>query len=87
MKNHNPGTPGTSRTIRLFHRTSIEAQKAILLTGFEDHEGTYGTRHLYKGVWLSDRPLNAADMWLAGPALIEVTMPESVVRPYEWIEN
>jgi hypothetical protein len=42
----------------LYHRTANEAAEQILAGGFGDGEGTYMTSNWYRGVWLSDRPLD-----------------------------
>ena len=44
--------------MKLYHRTDVLAARAILRAGFRDGRGTYLTRHVFTGVWLSDRPLD-----------------------------
>ncbi len=60
-------------THRLLHRTTEEAAKAILRDGFRDAEGTSGTGQMFKGVWLSDVPLDAIE-GATGDVLLEVTL-------------
>jgi hypothetical protein len=45
----------------LYHRTTAEAAKAILDSGFHDKRGHYGFDIEVEGVWLSDVPLDAGD--------------------------
>jgi len=73
--------------LRFYHRTS--AAKEILAHGFQDREAVYGTigaGRTFSGVWLSDRPLDAADC-IHGDTLLAITIPEDVVAEYEWIEE
>ena len=69
----------------LFHRTSEEAARAIVESGFRDNTGTYLTGEEFTGVWLSNRPLDANEgAW--GHSLLRVTidLPESELTSYEW---
>ncbi|WP_337144947.1 hypothetical protein [Mesorhizobium sp. Cs1299R1N3] len=43
----------------LFHATSSKRAYAILRDGFRDGQGHYMTDISLRGVWLSDRPLDA----------------------------
>ena len=72
--------------MRFYHRTSQRAAGAILAHGFRDGQGTYLTRQLHRGVWLSDRPLNVTE-GPAGEALLLVEIPVRLVRPYERVEE
>jgi hypothetical protein len=42
----------------LYHYTSAENAEQILREGFRDGEGYYLTEQLWRGVWLSDTPLD-----------------------------
>ena len=68
----------------LFHRTN--AAEAILREGFRDGEGTHLTNHVFRGVWLSDAPLDVNE-GAQGEQLLEVRISATQVRPYEWIEE
>ena len=70
-----------------YHRTS--AAKKILEEGFRDREATYGVigaNRTFRGVWLSDRPLDAADC-IDGDTLLKIEIPETLLVDYEWIED
>lgn len=71
-------------TVTCFHRTSNA--DAILAEGFQDGEGTYMTGTLYRGVWLSDRPLDVGQ-GAKGRELLLVEIPEDVLAEYEWVEE
>lgn len=72
--------------MRLFHRTRAHNAKSILREGFRDAEGNYGVANTYRGVWLSDTPLEANEgAW--GDTLLVVELDESDVAPFEWVEE
>ncbi len=70
--------------MKLYHQTWHGEQ--ILSSGFRDGEGTYLTSNTYRGVWLSDRPLDCND-GAEGDYLLCVEIPESVVADHEWVEE
>ena len=70
-----------------YHRTS--AAKEILTEGFRDREALYGVigaNRTFRGVWLSDRPLDAADL-IDGDTLLKIEIPEKSLVDYEWVEE
>ena len=70
--------------MKLYHKTF--AADSILAHGFMDSEGRYMTDTVYRGVWLSDRPLDdneGAD----GDTLLSLEIPDEIVEKYEWIED
>jgi hypothetical protein len=73
--------------VKLYHRTTLSAAKAILAAGFRDGESRYMTANLYRGVWLSDEPVDFVDGipsdWVA---ILEVELVPEAIAPYEWIE-
>jgi hypothetical protein len=69
-----------------YHRTSQENARSILKTGFHDGEGKYLTDRIWKGVWVSDRPLDSNE-GAEGEALLEIHIPENEVSPFEWAEK
>jgi hypothetical protein len=73
---------------RLYHRTERDAALAILREGFRDGEGTYMTNQLWRGVWLSNEPLDGNE-GARGDHLLEVRLSaeESDIADYEWIEE
>lgn len=70
--------------MKCFHRTPFP--ESILQNGFRDGEGTYMTRTLHRGVWLSDRPLSFFE-GAKGDDLLSVEIPDEVLAEYEWIEE
>lgn len=70
--------------MNLYQRTN--AAEAILSGGFRDGEGRYMTDQTWRGVWLSDRPLDANEgAW--GRYLLEIVIPEEIVAPFEWVDD
>ena len=76
--------PGQRLTGRFYHRT--RAVVAILRRGFRNGKGTYLTDRTWRGVWLSNVPLDE-NKGAAGDALLEVRIPSRLVKPYEWFEE
>jgi len=70
--------------VRLYHRT--DHADTILAGGFQDGEGGYGTLNVYRGVWLSNVPLDANE-GAQGSTLLTLDMPEEQAAEYEWIED
>jgi hypothetical protein len=68
----------------LFHRTDRAA--AILHDGFRDGEGNYLTDRLWRGVWLSDQPLDEND-GAFGSNVLTVEIPGEIAEPFEWNEE
>ena len=64
----------------LYHRT--QAAEQILSGGFRDGEGTYLTEQVWRGVWLSDQPLDANE-GAYGDTVLCVDIPEEIVAEYE----
>ena len=48
--------------------------------------GRYLTAKIWKGVWVSNRPLDSNE-GAKGDALLEICIPESEVTPFEWAEE
>lgn len=67
--------------MKLFHRTTAKNAKAILADGFKDATGSFGTRDLYTGVWLTNEPIDVSPIDVT---LIEVTLDldEDALAPY-----
>jgi hypothetical protein len=72
--------------MRCYHRTSAEAAAAIVADGFRDAEDYYMTPNLYRGVWVSDEPLDINE-GAQGDVLLSVDVPESLFAEYEWVED
>jgi hypothetical protein len=70
--------------MKLYHRTSAAAR--ILECGFKDSVGRYLTSELHSGVWFSDRPLDINEE-AHGGALLSISIPERVIKRYEWSED
>jgi hypothetical protein len=68
----------------LYHRTSIAEARDIVRRGFRDVDWEFGLQdartgdeRVATGIWLSNRPLGAAD-GLHGDALLEVTVEADI---------
>jgi hypothetical protein len=72
--------------MKLFHRTTLDRMRAIVADGFRDGTGRYLTDQDWSGVWFADRPLDI-DEGARGEYVLTVDIPESVVVPYEWVEE
>lgn len=74
--------------MRLFHRTSVDAARVILNSGFKDGTGKYMTTNKYSGVWLSNVPLTLNE-GADGDTLLEVNLdlPDEELQLYEWAEE
>ena len=72
--------------MKLYHRTSRRAARAILLHGFRDTTNTYLTNGLHTGVWFSNEILNE-DPSSQRCAVLCVDLPEEAIADYEWIEE
>lgn len=68
----------------LFHRSPMGA--AIAATGFRDAEGCYMTSEVWRGVWLSDNPLDENE-GAKGADLLAVDIPLEAIADYEWVEE
>jgi hypothetical protein len=73
----------------LYHRTNRKAAESILCDGFMDGEGTYLTDRVWRGVWLSDRPLDENEGACGDVLLrIHVSVPaREIGNKYEWVEE
>jgi hypothetical protein len=72
----------------LWHRTSADRAESILREGFRDGHGGYMTDREFRGVWLSDQPLDSNDgAW--GDTLLRVMLgcTEDEISDFEWIEE
>jgi hypothetical protein len=72
--------------MKLYHRTTEQKARAIIKDGFKDQEGNYLTDTRHMGVWVSNVPLDPNE-GATGDTLLEMTIPECVVRSFEWIEE
>jgi hypothetical protein len=73
--------------MKLYHKTTGESARTILLDGFQDRTDYYMTDTLHTSVWLSDSPdVNSGG--LGGESLLVVTFdgPEEEIADFEWIE-
>ncbi len=72
--------------MQVFHSTTREAAHHILASGFRNGKGRYLTIRTRRGVWVSDRPLDANE-GAAGDILLTLDIPERVFAEYEWLEQ
>jgi hypothetical protein len=72
----------------LYHRTTAEAARLILESGFKDATGHYMTDLPWTGVWVSDEPLDANE-GACGDTLLEITtdLSETDMDEYCWREE
>ena len=71
-----------------YHRTATENAAVIIESGFRDGTGTYGTNREHRGVWISDRPLDAND-GAEGDTVItmEVELTAEELDFFEWVQE
>jgi hypothetical protein len=69
----------------IVYHVTYEAD-AILTDGFRDGEGTYLTANVYRGVWVSDGPLDVNE-GADGNRLFAIDIPETVIPDFEWVED
>ena len=48
--------------------------------------GVIGANRTFRGVWLSDRPLDDLDC-IDGDTLLKIEIPEALLTEFEWIEE
>jgi hypothetical protein len=72
--------------MKLYHRTSAAVAKTILREGFRDGIGTYLTDRGWKGVWLSNVPLDTNE-GAEGDTLLQVELSEVDIADFEWVEE
>ena len=72
----------------LWHRTDRAAAQDIIENGFRDGEGKYLTKNPYRGVWVSDEPLNVSD-GACGDTLLRIDFKgdEAEIAEHEWREE
>ena len=70
--------------MRLYHRTYFA--KEILVNGFKNGSGKYGTNQTFKGVWLSNIPLDPNE-GAFGDSVLMIEIPVKAIKPFEWIEE
>jgi hypothetical protein len=74
--------------MRLYHRTSSDVAARIVSEGFIDGVGTYMTESAFRGVWLSDRPLDCNEgAWGDTVLAVTLNLPQALLDNYEWVEE
>jgi hypothetical protein len=72
----------------LYHVTSRENAASIKRDGFRDTDSGYMNQREHRGVWLTDRPLNANDdAWGDTVIAIEIPLSEAELDQYKWKEE
>jgi len=72
----------------LFHRTTVEAARAILAEGFRDARGSYGLPIVLQGVFVSDRPVDCNEGAKGDVLLsIELAASENELADFEIVED
>lgn len=77
--------PLTAGRPLFFHRTRGAAAQAIIQGGFRDAEGHYLTDRVWRGVWVSDRPLEEGGKEF--DALLGIRIARGLIEPWEWVED
>jgi hypothetical protein len=74
-----------AKKISLYHVNTSKNANSILKHGFRDGEGTYGTDRNWKGVFLSDRILDANE-GACGDTVLEVILDchNEILDFFEW---
>jgi hypothetical protein len=70
--------------MKLYHRTRFS--KEILVGGFKDAAGTYGTTENFTGVWFSNTPLDCNEGAFGNEVLV-IKIPARIIKPFEWVEE
>jgi hypothetical protein len=70
---------------RLYHRTTREAARRILVEGYRDGTGRYMTATIHRGVWVSDHILDENE-GARGDTVIEISIPPGKIRAHKWDE-
>ena len=68
----------------VYHRT--QCAQAVFRDGFQDATGPRVTIGEWRGVWVTDRPLDINE-GAAGDALLGLVIPDAVFAAYERVEN
>ena len=69
----------------LYRVTSAAMAAAILARGFKDSTRRYGSQSARKGIWFSDRPLDAyADIWSDTVLSVEFECPSPNWTSSNW---
>jgi hypothetical protein len=73
---------------RYFHQTTRAAADAIMSQGFCDGVGTYGTDREWRGVWISDMPLDSNE-GACGETLLQISLNATTAELdwWEWVEE
>jgi hypothetical protein len=80
--------PKRGRPTVFFHRTTAANARTILAKDFKDGMGTHLTNRVWRGVWLSNVPLDSNE-GANGDTLLKVTLTptHADLARYEWIED
>ena len=73
----------------LYHVTSKKNAHSILKHGFKDRTGHFLTGKTFKGVWLSNRPLDCNEGVNECTSVLEITLSINgrELADYEWVEE
>ena len=74
--------------MRYYYRTSSENAEKIISDGFVDAEGTTASCGVFRGVWITDRPVEGADGMSIGDSLVAVDVDDprhcARIDVFEW---
>jgi hypothetical protein len=71
--------------MRIFHRTVSATVAVIVSEGFKDNEEKYLSDFAWRGVWVSDRPVQTESE--PGNAVLTLEIPAEVFAEYEWLQE
>ena len=74
--------------MRYYHRTSSANAKRIVSDGFVDAEGIAQSGDVFRGVWITDRPVDAGESMSFGDSLVAVDVDDprhcARIDVFEW---
>jgi hypothetical protein len=71
--------------MRIFHCTVSAAAAIIVTEGFKDNEEKYLSDFAWRGVWVSDRPLDICSE--PGNAVLTLDIPAELFAEYEFLQE
>ncbi len=73
--------------MQVYHSTTLDTAETIFEKGFPGASAGPLTRGPRSGVWVTERPIMSGDGLGRMEAWFEISIEESLLRPYEWIEE
>ena len=77
--------------MRYYYRTSLANAEKIVSDGFVDAEGIAQSGAVFRGVWITDRPVDAGESMSFGDSLVAVDVDDpnhcARIDIFEWAEE